>query len=180
MHYNYEYFKRTSKIDMTENYNFFLKYFKGRTILDLGCGSGRDSNYFRKQGYYVTSVDNSVYAMQYSKTEYNIDVTLIDIESRSEGIYDGIWSCASLVHMEQQQVLKVLNQLKNNLADEGVMYISLKYGEGHIENNNQLYYLYNESLKVDLTSLGYQVCDYKVTRNDNPLNNWIEFILKRK
>ncbi len=180
MHYNYEYFRRTSKIDMTKNYKYFLKHFKGETILDLGCGSGRDSNYFRQLEYKVTSVDNNIYAKQFAKTEYNIDVTLMDIESCSLGIYDGIWACASLVHMNQQQVLKVLEQLKHNLADEGVMYISLKYGEGVIESSNQLYYLYNENLKEDLTRLGYEVCDNKITRNDNPLNNWIEFILKRK
>lgn len=180
MHYNYEYFKRTSKIDMTLNYAFFEKCYKGSSILDLGCGSGRDSDYFRKQGYQVTSVDNSSYAKQYANSEYGIEVDLMDIEKGIEDKYDGIWACASLVHMNQQQVLKVLDRLKNNLCDEGVMYISLKYGEGTIENSKQLYYLYNENLKADFTRIGYKVCDYKITNNENPMNSWIEFILKKQ
>ncbi len=163
---------------MSENYNFFLRNFKGKTILDLGCGSGRDSNYFKQLNYDVTSVDNSIYAKKFALEEYNIEVDIKDIENEIDGMYDAIWSCASLVHMNQTQVLKVLGKLKENLNNKGIIYISLKYGEGYIESNNQLYYLYNQNLNVDLTRLGYHVCDYKITRNDNPLNSWIEFILK--
>ena len=50
----------TVKVNMSEHQAIFEKYLKpsGR-ILDLGCGSGRDSFHFQKQGYSVVSVDGS-------------------------------------------------------------------------------------------------------------------------
>lgn len=179
MHYNYEYFEKTSQIDMSNNYNFFFKYFEGRTILDLGCGSGRDSHYFIKQNYMVCSVDNSEHAKQFAKRKYNIDVDLMDIEQPIGGAFDGIWSCASLVHMNKEKIHEVLSGLKNNLTTNGIIYISLKYGEGTIESNNQIYYLYNESLVEDLISFDYQVLDMKISQNNNPMNSWIEFIIQK-
>ena len=46
--------------DMGEHYRHFLKYLsEGASILDLGCGSGRDTAYFRSIGFTVTPVDGS-------------------------------------------------------------------------------------------------------------------------
>lgn len=180
MHYNYKYFKHTSKIDMTENYKFFLKYFHGKTILDLGCGSGRDSDYFIRQNYTVTSVDNSEYAKQFARDEYNIKVNLFNFESNIQGEYDAVWSCASLIHMNEKQLLSMLLQLQDNIVEKGLIYLSLKYGTGYIESNKQRYYLYNETLKDEVVKLGYKICDIKINQNDNPMNSWIEFILQKK
>ncbi len=180
MHYDYEYFYRTSKIDMRDNYKFFLKYFNGKTILDLGCGSGRDSNHFIQQNCKVYSVDNSEYAKQFAKDEYDINVELTDIRKGITGMYDGIWSCASLVHMNKKEVLSVLDNLKHNLNPNGLIYISLKYGDETIEKNNQVYYLYKDNLGLDIAKLGYEVLNVKITEDTNAMNNWIEFILKKK
>lgn len=180
MHYNYEYFKRTSMLDMQENYNFFAQYFHGKTILDLGCGSGRDSNYFKKKNYHVTSVDNSECAKKFALQEYGISVDLIDIEEGISGVFDGIWACASLVHMNSTQVSKILSKLKTNLKDGGLIYISLKYGYGVHEKNNQIYYLYNENFLSKLNELGYEVLNHKISLSDNPMNNWLELILQQK
>ena len=55
-----EYFNSTLNVDMTNTYKAFLKLLpKGGKILDLGCGSGRDSMNFMKLGYEVTAVDGS-------------------------------------------------------------------------------------------------------------------------
>ena len=55
-----EYIETTLSADMSHLYNDFLKHIpKGGHILDLGCGSGRDSVEFIKQGYNVTAVDGS-------------------------------------------------------------------------------------------------------------------------
>ncbi|MDN5332320.1 MAG: hypothetical protein PWP45_1545 [Tepidanaerobacteraceae bacterium] len=44
---------------MNEIYEFFLKWLpKGTKILDLGCGSGRDTKYFLENGYEVIAVDD--------------------------------------------------------------------------------------------------------------------------
>ncbi len=55
-----EYFNKTVNVSMQELYDQFEAYLKpGDKILDLGCGSGRDSRYFLSKGYDVVSVDGS-------------------------------------------------------------------------------------------------------------------------
>lgn len=178
MHYNNEYFERTSKLDMTKNYNYFLQYFQGQTILDLGCGSGRDSNYFKRLKYDVTSIDNSPYAKAFASSKYNIDVDLVDIERGVDGVFDGIWACASLVHIDHHSILQILEQLQMNLNPGGLIYISLKYGKGKIVSNGQTYYLYDEAIVDEIRNLGYKLCDLKITSNENPMNSWIEVIIQ--
>lgn len=52
--------KTTIDADMNALYSEFEKYLStGDSILDIGCGSGRDSKYFPQKGYSVTSIDAS-------------------------------------------------------------------------------------------------------------------------
>ena len=55
-----KFFKNTVLIDLTELYPKFLKHIPDNgSIMDLGCGAGRDSLYFLEKGYIVTSIDAS-------------------------------------------------------------------------------------------------------------------------
>lgn len=175
MHYNLDYYNQTAGIDMSQNCNNFLSYIRGTTILDLGCGSGRDSNYFQKCGYKVTSVDPNPIAATYAKNKFNIKVLQsIPLDQR----FDGIWACACFVHQPPGQLKKSLKELKKHLNAEGVIYLSLKYGNGTLEVDEQIYYLYNERLCTDIEQLGYQV--KAVNKSEDNLkrtNSWIEYII---
>ncbi len=55
-----EFAVQTVNMDMHDLYELFIKQLPQRStqsILDFGCGSGRDANYFAKQGYWVTAID---------------------------------------------------------------------------------------------------------------------------
>ena len=53
-------FEQTVELDMEEQRKAFTGYLEeGDTILDLGCGSGRDSLAFYEQGFDVTPLDAS-------------------------------------------------------------------------------------------------------------------------
>ena len=55
------FFQQTYDVDMQSLYQPFLRYLPEKSlILDLGCGSGRDTLAFMQQGYQVEAIDSSV------------------------------------------------------------------------------------------------------------------------
>ncbi|WP_237738267.1 MULTISPECIES: class I SAM-dependent methyltransferase [unclassified Caldicellulosiruptor] len=71
-----EFFMNTKDANMENLCKLFLKYIpEGGKILDLGCGSGRDTKYFLEKGYDVVAVDGSIEMVKLS-TEYTGKRTL--------------------------------------------------------------------------------------------------------
>ncbi|SVB60985.1 uncharacterized protein METZ01_LOCUS213839, partial [marine metagenome] len=97
------YCSKTIGIDLTQIYEKFLKYIpKQGAILDLGCGSGRDSLYFLNNGFDVTSMDASIEMVKLSSKLINqktIHRKIEDIDFKDK--FDGIWACASLLHINK-------------------------------------------------------------------------------
>lgn len=149
------YIESTLTVDMSHLYNDFLKHIpKGGHILDLGCGSGRDSLEFIKQGYNVTAVDGS--------KELSIAASkLIEQEvicSKFEELqltekFHGIWACASLLHVNRKDILDVIKNTSSNLKDNGVFYMSFKYGEKeYIDEKGRYFNCYTEETFNELIS----------------------------
>ena len=137
------FYQNTVDIDLEPFYEKFLRYIpdKGK-ILDVGCGSGRDSLYFIKSGYDVTSIDASEEMVKLSSAltgQSTIHLRIEDIDYQNK--FNGIWACASLLHIENILTEKVLISLGNALKKNGVLYASYKYGantsilEGRYYNN---------------------------------------------
>ena len=137
------FYQNTVDIDLEAFYEKFLRYIpdKGR-ILDVGCGSGRDSLYFINNGYDVTSIDASEEMVKLSSAltgQSTIHLRIEDIDYQNK--FNGIWACASLLHIEKIFTEKVLISLGNALKKNGVLYASYKYGantsilEGRYYNN---------------------------------------------
>ena len=58
--YTKSFIQTTRSVDFTNIQNKFLSYLpSGASILDFGCGSGRDTKYFLKRNYNVTAIDGS-------------------------------------------------------------------------------------------------------------------------
>ena len=149
------YIESTLSVDMSHLYKDFLKHIpKGGHILDLGCGSGRDSLEFIKQGYNVTAVDGS--------KELSIAASkLIEQEvicSKFEELqltekFHGIWACASLLHVNRKDILDVIKNTSSNLKDNGVFYMSFKYGEKeYIDEKGRYFNCYTEETFNELIS----------------------------
>lgn len=136
----------TINADMMIIQNRFIKYIpSGGKILDLGCGSGRDSLYFKQQGYSVTAVDGSVEMCR--QTEKNIGQTVLhmtfeEIDFDSE--FDGIWACASLLHVPSDEIVSVMTRIEKALKPSGYFYCSFKYGDYEGERNGRYFTDYTE------------------------------------
>ena len=115
------FYQNTVDIDLEPFYEKFLRYIpdKGK-ILDVGCGSGRDSLYFIKSGYDVTSIDASEEMVKLSSAltgQSTIHLRIEDIDYQNK--FNGIWACASLLHIENKLTEKVLISLGNALKKMG-------------------------------------------------------------
>ena len=113
---------------------------EGGRILDLGCGSGRDSKAFLDKGYDVVSVDGSEelakIASKYIGREV-ICTTFQDYEPKGE--FDGIWACASLLHLTKKEIVPVMKKLAVALKNGGTFYVSFKYGDFSGDRNGRFF-----------------------------------------
>jgi len=106
---------------------------KGGSILDAGCGSGRDSAYFIHQGFQVTGLDLSKNLLAIAKTTApNGTFVLGDLRHMpfSEKQFDAIWACASVLHIKHNELQKVFLKFFSVLKPGGLLYIHVKKGEG--------------------------------------------------
>ena len=125
-----KYYQRTISADMSAQYKFFLKYLAtGARILDLGCGSGRDTKYFRDNGYNVTAIDGSEEMCRKAEAYTGIPVRNMDfLDLNDREIYAGIWASASLLHIVKKDLPRMFAKLRKALTKEGVLYVSFKEG----------------------------------------------------
>src|SRR5262249_6605564 len=118
----------------------------GGKILDAGCGTGRDSVYFKQHGFSVTAFDACSEAAQIASHAIGQRVnvmTFLDVKSIEE--FDGIWACASLLHVAQTQMDEVLFCLSRSLKVGGVIYVSFKHGQCESERSGRFFNDYDEA-----------------------------------
>ena len=178
-----EYIENTINCDMSFHYKKFLKYLpKTGKILDVGFGSGRDMIYFNLLGYDVEGIDTSIEFIKNMKSQGFVVSLMSVIEMNFKKKYDGIWACASLLHVKrgklEEAILKCINALKGN----GILYCSFKYGDQEIEKDNRYFNYINEKIINDIADRNdlniidlYYSNDVRMIRNNE---KWINIIFK--
>ena len=128
----------TISADMSEQYQRFLPLLKkGAKILDVGSGSGRDVCYFQKQGYQATALEPSKNLCREIRKVFSGEIVCSDIQNyRPAERYDGIWACASLIHLQEEEILCFFKKIDMYLNDNGIVYVSGKSGisTGEVED----------------------------------------------
>ena len=147
-----EFIRGTFDVDMAHLYGPFLERIpKGGRILDAGCGSGRDSLAFLRLGYEVVSIDASERMVAATRTATGGDVRQITFElAEFEHEFDGIWACASLLHVPRQDLGAVVVRLATALRSDGILYLSFKHGNDERTENGRYF---NDLDEVALRSL---------------------------
>jgi SAM-dependent methyltransferase len=122
---------RTRDVEMAALYEPFLALVPaGGRILDAGCGPGRDALAFANAGHQVVACDASAAMVALASARLGapaLQLTFDQIEFDSE--FDGIWCCASLLHVPRAEMPDILGRLHRALKPEGVLYASFKRGE---------------------------------------------------
>lgn len=150
-----EFFSQTINVDMQNVYHPFLEYLpkthlsNQQKILDVGCGSGRDSVFFANQGFEVVAIDGSKSLIELAQqTDTRIDWQCLrfhEIAKQSwQNQFTGIWACASLLHVAFDDLPKILNDLLSCLRPTGILYASFKYGNREREKEGRFFCDINE------------------------------------
>ena len=126
-----EFIALTFDVDMESLYQPFLAELpEGARILDVGCGSGRDTLAFKNKGYQLDAIDYSEELVKKATRLTGIPIKLKSFyEVDDYEAYDGIWACASLLHCERSRLAEVLEKMVQALKPNGVIYMSFKYGD---------------------------------------------------
>ena len=133
--------ENTQNADMHLAQEKFLQLLPGSaSILDFGCGSGRDTKYFLEKGYQVASTDGSAELCRLAGSFTGIKVKEMLFQELDEvGVYDGIWACSSILHLPKQELLSVIQKMCIALKDNGVIYTSFKYSNFEGERNGRYF-----------------------------------------
>ncbi|HCS97280.1 MAG TPA: SAM-dependent methyltransferase [Lachnospiraceae bacterium] len=131
----------TVSVDFHETQDRFLKLLdKGSLVLDFGCGSGRDTKYFREHGMHVEATDGSEDLCRIASDYTGILVKrMLFQEFKETEKYDGIWACASILHLPKQELKAVLMKMAGALKEQGIIYTSFKYGDFEGERNGRYF-----------------------------------------
>lgn len=129
----------TRLVDMQPLYQRFLPLLpKQAHILDAGCGSGRDAKQFIEQGYKVTAFDASSEIAALAEKELGQPVSVQRLqEIQYQNQFDGIWACASLLHVPGKELANVFQRLVRALKSNGMIYCSFKYGQSEYEKQSR-------------------------------------------
>lgn len=136
-----EYTSNTLDVRFTEMEDIFLSYLPQNSwILDFGCGSGRDTKYFLLKGFHVEAIDGSRQMCEIASKNTGIKIKQMKFEELSEEKkYNGIWACASILHVEKARLKMVFQKMRFALKDNGIIYTCFKYGNFEGERNGRYF-----------------------------------------
>ena len=176
------FYDSTVDVDMVDFYCKFLPVVgaEGR-ILDLGCGSGRDTKYFVDLGYKVDAIDASKEMVRLASIKSGLEVKHMSFELFSPDLqYDGIWACASLLHVEPKALKSMFVHISHWLNVSGVLYASFKYGDGvRVKDGRTFTDMDEHQLKVLLSAADLILKESWVTYDQRPERNekWLNALI---
>ncbi|MGR5457955.1 class I SAM-dependent methyltransferase [Vibrio sp. PNB22_1_1] len=160
------FFDTTVNVDVRKLYDRFLPRIPSKgTILDAGCGSGRDSKNFLNLGYQVVAFDANESLVELASEHLGQTVTRATFDSFSAELksFDAIWACASLLHVPREELPRTFSRLDKLLKPNGVFYCSFKYGNSEQIRNGRFF------ADMDEQTLADTLCETKL----NIVETWI-------
>ena len=176
----------TLPVNMEETRSRFLAHLPPHgLILDFGCGSGRDTKAFLDAGFRAEAADGSAELCAKASAYTGISVKQMlftDLEARSR--YDGIWACASLLHLPRRELKTVLTKIETALKKGGILYASFKYGEQEGLRDGRYFTDFTEETLKPFWSeaTAMEIFDQWITRDARPgreAERWLNLLARR-
>jgi len=180
-----EYFDQTVILDMQESLDRFTELLpEGGSILDLGCGSGRDSAYFMSCGFDVTAMDASEEMCSLASIHIGQDVLQMTFaEMDFDNVFDGIWACASLLHVPNYEIEEILSKVIKSMKRNGILFMSFRYGEFEGERDGRYYTDYQTRTLKELIAKYEELDLIEIKKSEdvrpNKVNLWINALIRK-
>ncbi len=152
----------TQDHDVSQNHAAFLGAIEGDppfSILDLGCGPGRDLQHFRSLGHHATGLDGSKEFVAMARSFSGCEVLHQDFLAMvlPENHFDGVFANASLFHVPSQELPRVLLELSATLKPRGVLFCSNPRGNNQEGLSDDRYscFLNLDTWRDYLTAAGF-------------------------
>lgn len=189
-HFATTFIATTRDVDMSDARGRFLVAFPSRPegparILDAGSGSGRDARAFRLLGHEVAAFDASPAMVAATLAHAAVPTRLMRFEEFSwEHPFEGIWACASLLHVAEADLLGVVGRLAAHLVSGGALYLSFKRGTGErVKDGRRFTDMTAESLAALLDGCGAfnetDIWESRDCRPDRASEVWVNALVKK-
>jgi SAM-dependent methyltransferase len=175
--------------DVSQNIAALLRHIEGAppwTILDFGCGPGRDLRAFRERGCEAIGLEGAprfaAMAREYSGCEvWEQDFLALDLPAER---FDGIFANAALFHVPARELARVLGQLRGALKPRGVLFSSNPRGnndEGWSRGRYGAYHDYDTWLK-HLSAAGFDELEhyYRPAGLPREQQPWLATVWRRR
>ncbi len=157
----------------------------GNTIIDVGCGAGRDSKVFKDFNFNVISFDLSKKLAVEAKKINDVDVIHADMNSFNYEKYkpNSIWASASFLHLEDELFNTTLIKGYDALQNDGVFYLSLKEGLGSDTIDGRFFNFFTEeklkNIFAFLNIRNYEI-DKSIELRDGVEIVWLNIFIYKK
>ncbi len=177
--------EHTRDVPFEETQNKFMALIpKGGYILDFGCGAGRDTKFFLSKGYNVEAIDGSPKLCELTSEYTGIKVKNMFFQDLVEHEkYDGIWACASILHLPKDELKEVVKKMIEALKPGGYIYSGFKYGDFEGVKSSGRYFtnFTEETFKAFISDIsGIELVEAWVTYDVRPGREdekWLNVIL---
>jgi SAM-dependent methyltransferase len=153
--------------DVSQNIAALLRHVQGETpftLLDFGCGPGRDLKVFSGLGHLAIGLDGSAPLAAMARADSGCEVWQQDFLELDlpAACFDGVFANATLFHVPSQELPRVLGQLHGTLKPGGVLFSSNPCGDNQEGWHGARYGAYHDlpSWRRMLTAAGFLELDH--------------------
>lgn len=176
-----------------KEFKIFQTLIKGKKIIDIGCGAGRDAEFFTTHGFNYTGIDASKGLLAEAKKRLpHAKFILMDFYKLNfpPGSFDGFWASASLLHVPKRRLAAVLNQIRHIIKPQAIGFISVKekmdMDEGIIRESKyggiERYFAFYDPPEFEkiLENTGFTVIKHHtLIENDIRKTKWLCYFVKK-
>jgi SAM-dependent methyltransferase len=153
-------------------------------ILDVGCGSGRDLLWMKKQGFDVIGFERSLELAELARENAGCEVIEGDFETYdfSTMLVDAVMLVGAMVHTPYERFAEVFKNIAAAISNHGNVLITLKEGQGdRSDADNRTFYLWKDQKAREMfDALSFMVRDYsKAVSKTGSGDVWMSYVLDK-